>query len=92
MEIVFEKCTVTGESVEGIARFTVQMSDAAKIAQGGRYDTGSLSNRIIAAIASEVANAYLDVHKMDLIKSLNLKEITDAIQLKVVEGFSLNRQ
>ncbi len=91
MEIVFEKCTVTGECIEAIAKVTVQLSDVEKLAKGGRYDNDSLCRQVVDAIAQRVSCEYLASHKMDLIKSVNLKEITDAIQLKVVEGFSLNR-
>ena len=53
------------------------------------YSGNSLADKVVEKIAAEVAQEYLKVNKADLVKTINSKEITDGIQIKIIEGFSL---
>lgn len=91
MEVTFENCTVSKEVVQATCKVVMALSEIDKFVGKGHWDPDSIPGQIVRVIAEGVAREYLEIHKMNLINSVDLKQITNAIQLKVVEGFSLNR-
>ena len=89
MEIEFGNCRVAQDKVEVVGKFTARLSDLERMASESGYRNGSIAKDIIDAIASKVASEYLEKNRMEIAKAINLQEIVSAVQLKVVEGFSL---
>jgi len=91
MKVTFEECTVKGETVEMMAKVSVNIREIEERSKVAQFGPECIHVQITAAIAKEVAEQYLKEHKMELVNSVDLKQITDAVQLKVVERFSLNQ-
>lgn len=91
MKIEFRDTVVEGDVVKATATLVLAVSELEEITYKNRFSSGqSLADTICNQIASEVAAAYLKENKVALVDAVDLKKITDAIQLKIVEGFSLN--
>lgn len=89
MKVEFGDCKVEADVVSVVGKFTVKLEEIENLAMIGNYDTQSLISKAINAAADEIARSYLAQYKMQIANAISLKEITDAIQLKIVEGFSL---
>ncbi len=90
MKIRITDCKINGDEVEAMAKFTGTLKEIEKA--GGRYDRDSLQNIIIDSIASIVAKEYLKEKRMELVNGIDINQLINAIQLKVVEGFSLQQR
>ncbi len=90
MEVEFSGCTVSGDTAIVVGRFVVQLSEIEERGKIHHFEHGSLAQEIKSLVAKEIADEYLEVNRMGLVNAIQLKEIVDGIQLKVVEGFSLN--
>ena len=92
MKIDFEKCTVTESEIRLTAMFTTTFNELrqedVREKSGYRFDEIKLAAR--TQIAAKIAEEFLSKHKMDLVNGLSKEDIVSAIQLKIVEGFSLN--
>jgi hypothetical protein len=91
MKIEFSECKVDSETVQLVAKFSTRLEELPNLIKGPSYDSNSLPRVLLAHIAQKVADEWLKENKAALIKSVDLKMITDAVQLKIVEGFSLQR-
>jgi len=87
MDVIFSDCVVNDKTVEIIGKFTCSLLEI-KDGVGGRY---GIYEQILAQIATKVANEYLKAHKMELTNEIKLKDLVDAIQLKIIEGYSLQQ-
>jgi hypothetical protein len=93
MKMTIEKAELTGDEIRILAKFTASLDALAAEAAGARsYELDNVKHLVRSTVAEAVAKEYLREKKMEILNAVSLKEITDAIQLKVVEGFSLNRQ
>jgi hypothetical protein len=90
MNIKFSGSTVTDDAIKVVAEFSIALSDIEKMPKS-KYEKDSIVQQIISVIADRVASEYLATKKMEITNAINLKEITDAIQIKLVEGFTLQR-
>ena len=90
MEATFSECTVDGDVVSVVGKFVIAMADLKDLLARDRYSHESLPQVITGIVAEKIAHEYLATHKMEITNSVNLKEITDAVQLKIIEGFSLH--
>jgi hypothetical protein len=89
MKIEFEDCCVEGDVIRVVAKFTAQLSEIEKVPENS-YEKASIRAMIMDAIISKISDEYLKMHKLELINSVDLKQLVDGIQLKIVEGFSLH--
>lgn len=91
MKVEFRDTVVEGDTVKATATLVMAMSELEEVDYKNRYSSGqSLADAICNEVASKVAAAYLEKNKVALIDAVDLQKITNAIQLKIVEGFSLN--
>ena len=91
MVIEFESCKVEDKVVTAVAKFTVALSDIDRVTNKATYEHESMPRRIAAIVAEKLAAEYLQHHKMEIINAVDIKQLKDALQLKVIEGFSLQR-
>ncbi len=91
MKIKFEECEVDQEVISVVAKFTAKLSEIESRFSKGGYDTDGIMVLVRDAIVLKIAGEYLKEHKMKLVEAVDIKKITDAVQLKIVEGFSLNK-
>ena len=88
MKIEFSDCRVDGDVITAVGKFVARLSELESLVTS-KYDDKSLAQRFLSAIAHKVADEYLKTNKMELVNAVDLKQITNAIQLKIVEGFSM---
>lgn len=90
MEIELTKCTVTEDEIEIISKFTATFREFES--QGlGSYKYDGVLAQCKTSIADVVSREYLVAHKMEIVNEISQKELVDAIQLKIIEGFSIGR-
>lgn len=92
MDVNFEKCEVKGDIVEVVGKFVMSLADIKERLKHGNYANGSLGTGIMAEIVGRIAQEYLAEHKTEIMEGVDLDKIIKGVQLKVVEGFSLNAQ
>ncbi len=92
MKVTFEDCVVEGQTVAMTGKFVMSLKEIEEGAKKERFGPESVNAQVMAAIAKEVAEQYLKEHKMELVNRIDLDAITNAVQLKVVEQFSLNQR
>ena len=93
MKVKFTDAVVEGDVIKATASLVLAVSELEEITYKNRFSSGqSLSDAICNQIAAEVATAYLKESKVALMDAVDLQKITNAIQLKIVEGFSLNNR
>lgn len=91
MDVYFDKCEVKGETVEVVGKFVMSLADIEQRLKQGNYRTGSVADCIVGEVLQKIANEYLAEHKTEIMEGVDLDKIIKGVQLKVVEGFSLNR-
>ena len=90
MDITFEKCVVNGDEVSAVIKLTSTLSELeVNLKHTGDHRINAVRHRCVELISQRLADEYLAEHRMDLAESLSKRTIVDAIQLKIVEGFSL---
>lgn len=91
MRVKFGDCSFeAGElSITGTFMGTFAEIESSFKSEHSYNNRSKLVDVVVQLVAAEVAKEYLASHKMDLVDSLSKQSIIDAIQLKVVEGFSL---
>ena len=89
MKITFEQCTVSADEVHMVIKCVATFKDLAK--ESDAYTYKSLKTKVADVIAQTIAAEVMAEHKMDIVNRLSHDDIVTAIQLKIIEGFSLNR-
>ena len=89
MKIKVEKSELTEDQINILVSVSGQLDDLETYRK--RYDSGNIKDLVIEEIAKEIANKYMVSHRMEIMNSIDLTEITHGIQLKLVENFSAAR-
>lgn len=88
MEVTIDSVKVTDGQAEIAFRLCGLAKNIASEIRNNRYDYEST---IIKKVAGSIADYYLREHKAEIMEAINFDKLINAIKVKVVEGFSLNR-
>jgi len=92
MKMEIEKCELTGGELRVLTRFTASFDEMKRECAGAKdYDLSTVRHVIREAVAKAIAEEYLASHKMELTNAISLKEVAEAIQLRIVQEYSLSR-
>lgn len=92
MNIEFSQCTINDKEVSLGLQFTSAFEEIQReVNKDSDYRHDRIPNAIVAVIAKQIAAEYMETHKMEIVAAISKEAIVNAIQLKIVEGFSLNR-
>jgi hypothetical protein len=91
MDIEFKKCAVDGDAITYMLEVKCALGNLdASFFNSNTYDKRRAITEMVAnKIASAVAEEYLKQHKADIMNAVNADDIYKGVQLKIVEGFSL---
>jgi len=88
MDIELSECKVDDSSISMIGKFTATFKELR--ADGTGYRAEGIKEAVIRAVASEMAAAYLELHRMDIIDAMDKDKIVNAVHLKIIEQFSIS--
>ena len=91
MEIEFTECIVSEQDVILTARFIMTFQELAKeVQRSSHYD--SIGDMVKRRIADKIAGEYAEKNKMSLVSAIKKEDIINGIQLKLIEGFTLQER
>lgn len=85
MEIKITEAKIEGNYVSAIATFHATLIEIEALGQIDRYSAK-------VKLAGRIAEEYLATNKSAIMDKVEIDKIVAGVQLKVVEGFSLQRQ
>lgn len=89
MDIQINSVKITNEEAE----IAITLSDIASklLSEVKREGSYSFGQKLIDKIACIAAESYFENHKATLMESIDFDKLVNAVKVKIVEGFSLNR-
>jgi hypothetical protein len=92
MNIEFDSCVVSTGKMYALLRVAATFEELEKDQKAASsYRSDVIRKACIDKIASTLCEEYLKEHKMDIVNKLSKDDIVNAIQLKMIEGFSIGR-
>ncbi len=92
MEIKITEAKVEGNYVSAIATFHSTLIEIEALSQLDRYSAkAKMAEKVAEKIAEKIACEYLKNNKAAIMELVDVDKLVKGIQLKIVEGFSLQR-
>ncbi len=88
MKITVKDVSISDDDVSMVVDIEATRKEVEN-AESGHY-TKPLAEQITRGIAQEVADHWLNLHKVEIMEGIDLDDILKGVKLKIVEGFSLN--
>jgi len=91
MKLEITQAKLDGNEIEVVAKLHGSLHDIAQKAEKNEYGRyNAITRETLDKIATAVAEEYLAQNKMELINSIKKEDIVNAIQLKMIENFSIH--
>ena len=92
MEIKITEAKIEGNYVSAIATFHSTLVEIESLGQIDRYSAkAKLAEMVAQKIADRIADEYITANKAAIMNGIDTNNIINGIQVKIVEGFSLQR-
>lgn len=90
MKVKVTSSYLDDEDIKMVIDVEATRSELEKCGSNGHYSK-PLAENISEKIAEAVAKEWLELHKVEVMNGIDIDKIISGVQLKIVEGFSLNR-
>lgn len=92
MEIKITEAKIEGNFVSALATFHSTLVEIEALGQVDGYSAKTeMAEKVVEKIADRIAEEYITANKSAIMENIDIDKIVKGVQLKVVEGFSLQR-